>query len=172
MGVLQVLNAHKSFLENVQNLGILKKKAVVSSGLQDKPLNVVLEKWGVTVICKAKAFRTTRVPGRSEIPWHICLSCTDIRIVNIWRAKTSNITWKSWQTWTSWTSSRIFTIWRAKTSNITWKSWQTRSSWTSSRIFSSWRAKTPRISWALSVNVLLSLARALVLKLCDIFNKF
>lgn len=66
MGVLQVLNAHKSFLENVQNLGILKKKAVVSSGLQDKPLNVVLEKWGVAVICIAKAFRTTWVSGRSE----------------------------------------------------------------------------------------------------------
>lgn len=104
MGVLQVLNAHKSFLENVQNLGILKKKAVVSSGLQDKPLNVVLEKWGVAVICKAKAFRTTWVPGRSESPWHICLSCTVIRIVSIWRAKTSQINWKSWQIWTSLTS--------------------------------------------------------------------
>ncbi|KAG8257182.1 Transcription factor lbx1 [Homalodisca vitripennis] len=40
----KVLNAHKSFLENVQNLGILKKKSVVSAGAEDKPMNVVMEK--------------------------------------------------------------------------------------------------------------------------------
>lgn len=40
----KVLTAHKSFLENVQNLGILKKKSVVNSGnVEEKSMAVVLE---------------------------------------------------------------------------------------------------------------------------------
>lgn len=38
----KVLAAHQSFLENVQNLGILKKKSVVSG--DDKGMTVVIEK--------------------------------------------------------------------------------------------------------------------------------
>lgn len=36
----KLLNAHKSFLENVQDLGILKKKAVVND--EDCPKNLVV----------------------------------------------------------------------------------------------------------------------------------